>query len=245
VSGVQDLRTHNAGNRGLFTLDGTRTFIVGTSDAVVIDPGPDDVDHVQRIVADLRGAERVRILLTHGHADHAAAATRLAGAMGAQILGSGHVEASPLNHGQRIETDAGVLEALHLPGHTVDHLGFWWVPQRALFAGDLLLGVGDTTWVAGYPECVSDYLASLERVDRLDPNVIYPAHGPALEQPSDAVARFRQHRLTRIAQVRAALASNPDASAADLVTPVYGSELPSAVRGYAQQSLAAILDHLR
>ena len=190
-------------------------------------------------------AERVRIVLTHGHADHAGAAAALAGATGASLVGAGHPDATPLADGGLVETDAGTLVAIDLPGHTRDHIGLWWASQRALFAGDLLLGRGDTTWVAGYSGCVSDYLRSLDRVDELAPVVIFPAHGPALEDPERDVQRFRAHRQSRIEQVRAILVDKPTATARDMVLAVYGHELPSSVVGYAEQSLAAILDHLR
>ena len=241
---MKGLRTHNAGNRGLFTLDGTRTFVVGERDVVVIDPGPADRDHVGRIAADVKGAERVRVLLTHGHADHAGAVGAVASATWALVFGSGHHDARPLVAGERFTTDAGEVEVVNLPGHTPDHVGYCWTSERVLFAGDLLLGTGNTTWVAGYRECVADYLASLDRVDRLNVHTILPAHGPALEDPIRDVDRFRQHRLERIEQVRESLALHPGAGPADLVVPVYGQELPSAVRGYAEESIAAILDHL-
>lgn len=226
-------------------MDGTRAFIIGRRHPVVIDPGPDDADQIGRLVEELHDAKSVRILLTHGHADHTGAASALAAATDATVYGPSHPEATTLSDGALVETDAGSLETVFTPGHTQDHVCYWWSAERTLFAGDLLLGSGNTTWVAGYPECVSDYLASLDRIEELEPRLILPAHGPALTDPPADIHRFRQHRMERIEQVRTALAEHPTAAAADLVTPVYGHELPSAVRGYAEQSIEAILDHLR
>lgn len=242
---MQGLRTHNARNNGLFTLDGTRTFLVGVRTVAVVDPGPDDVDHISRVASSVADADDVIIVLTHGHGDHAGAASALADATGATLVGAGHPEAVALADGDVVETDAGHLTAVHLPGHTSDHIGLWWEPERALFAGDLLLGRGDTTWVAGYSRCVSDYLRSLDRVDDLDPSIVFPAHGPALEDPKRDVQRFRAHRQSRIDQVREILMGHPDATASEMVLSVYGHELPASVVGYAEQSLSAILDHLR
>ena len=242
---MKGLRICNAGNRGLFTLDGTRTFIVGTRDVAIIDPGPPDAAHIEAVVEAVAGASSVQLLLTHGHGDHAGATTAVVERTGASVFGFGHASAQALPDGGSVATDAGDLRCVYLPGHTVDHVGFVWESACALFAGDLLLGEGDTTWVAGYPTCVDDYLVSLDRVDSLDLDRIYPAHGPTLVDPKADVARFRAHRLHRIEQVRQALDHHPGATAAELLEHVYGVELPSAVRGYAIESLQAILDHLR
>ncbi len=237
----------NAGNRGLFTLDGTRTFLVGGPDRmVVLDPGPDVDAHVRAVVSSAGTPRRPVVLLTHGHADHAGAASRVAEALGAPVLGP--AEAAPetvVPDGAVIGTDEGDLVAVHTPGHTPGHLCFHWPERRALFAGDHLLGQGDTTWVAEYPGCVADYLASLDRLRELDLDVIYPAHGPPLDDPGAALDRFEAHRRERIEQVRAALEADPDASDEELLEAVYGQALPSAVRGPALRSLAALVEHVR
>lgn len=237
----------NAGNRGPFTLDGTRTFLVGGPERlVVLDPGPDVEDHVRAVVSSARDADEVTVLLTHGHADHAGAARSVAGALNAPVLGP--AEADPdriLRDGDGVETDAGLLRAVHTPGHTRGHLCYHWPARRALFAGDLLLGRGDTTWVAEYPGCVADYLASLERLRGLELEIIYPAHGPPLEDPAAALDRFEGHRRDRIRQVRKALQARPAADLDRLLEAVYGGELPSAVRGAARRSLAALVEFVQ
>lgn len=237
----------NAGNEGLFTLDGTRTFLVGNRDRmVVLDPGPDVDVHVRAVVLSARTAASAIVLLTHGHADHAGAARRVAGELGAPVWGP--AEADPdrvVSHGDAVPTGAGELRAVHTPGHTRGHLCYHWPERRALFAGDHLLGRGDTTWVAEYPGCVADYLRSLERLRGLDLAAIYPAHGPPLDEPEAALDRFEAHRRERIRQVREALEDRPGADAEDLLVAVYGRELPSGVRGAALQSLEALLDHVR
>lgn len=234
----------NAGNRSPFTLDGTRTFLVGGDGGlVVLDPGPDVESHVRAVVSSARGAARVTVLLTHGHPDHAGAARAVADALEAPVLGP--AEADPdrvLVDGDAVDTDAGPLTAVLTPGHTRGHLCYHWPHRRALFAGDLLLGEGDTTWVAEYPGCVADYLASLERLRRLDLAVIYPAHGPPLDDPEAALDRFEGHRRDRIRQVRKALRARPAADLDRLLAMVYGGALPASVRSAARRSLRALVD---
>jgi glyoxylase-like metal-dependent hydrolase (beta-lactamase superfamily II) len=238
------LRVLNAGNQGPFTLDGTRSYVVGLEAPTVIDPGPDVQSHVRALVHLLDGAARVTLALTHGHADHAGAAERVREHTGAALVGPGHELARPLEDGARVATDAGDLVAIHTPGHTPDHLCYHWPEGSAVFVGDLLLGRGSTTWVAGYPGCVADYLGSLERIAGLDVERLLPAHGPALEQPAAAIERFRSHRLQRIEQVQNALAERPELGMEDLLDTVYGSSLPKAMRPAAEASLEAILDYV-
>jgi glyoxylase-like metal-dependent hydrolase (beta-lactamase superfamily II) len=236
----------NAGNGGPFTLDGTRTFLVGGSGRmVVLDPGPDVEDHVRAVVSAAGSADSVAVLLTHGHPDHAGAARAVADALEAPILGPAEADVDVvLEDGAIVETGRGHLVAVHTPGHTRGHLCFQWPAHGALFAGDHLLGEGDTTWVAEYPGCVADYLASLEMLRGLTLRIVYPAHGPPLEDPVAALDRFERHRRARIGQVRDALEDHPGASAEELLVPVYGQELPSAVRPAAVRSLEALVEYV-
>jgi len=237
----------NAGNVGPFTLDGTRTYRVGTQDVVLIDPGPDVKTHVRALRSWVSGAERVTLLLTHGHADHAAATRPLADALGATVRGPVGIPAvdEPLADGEAVATDQGSLIAVRTPGHAREHHCYHWPDGDALFVGDLLLGEGDTTWVAEYPGCVADYLASLERVRALAPATLYPTHGPPLDDVSGAIDRYEAHRRGRIEQVARAMAAHPHASTDELLDVVYGAELHSGVRAAAMQSLGALVDFVR
>ena len=214
---------------------------------VVLDPGPDATAHVDALVEAVAGADEVTVLLTHGHADHAGGARGLAAAVGARVLGPEGLSVidEGVGEGTEVLTDEGTLRAVHTPGHTPEHLCYHWPERSALFAGDLLLGRGDTTWVAEYPGCVADYLASLERLRGLDLDVIYPAHGPPLEDPAAALDRFESHRRARIRQVEDALAERPDATASDLLAMVYGDALPAGMERAALRSLGALLEHVR
>lgn len=213
----------------------------------MIDPGPDVHIHVRALFVAAAGADDVRIVLTHGHPDHAAAARPLADRLDAEVLGPelpGIVD-RVLNDGEMVTTDHGDLIALHTPGHTEDHLCFHWPAEHALFAGDLLLGQGDTTWVAEYPGCVADYFASLERIRQLDLHVIYPAHGPPLEDPAEAIERFERHRRERVRQVEEALATLSSEDVHDLLDRVYGDTVPSGLEGAALRSLGALVDYVK
>ena len=224
------LRILLAPNPSPMTLDGTQTYVVGHRRPAVIDPGPDDPTHLEAILRVLDGAVPTAILLTHDHPDHAALADKLATETGAPVSR------------EDVETDAGSIRAVPTPGHTPDHVCFAW--EGAWFVGDLFMGEGDTTLVASPEGDLAAYLESLERVREAAPRVLYPAHGPAISDSAEAVARYQRHREERIAQLREAVqrtgSMDPDA----LVRAVYGAGLNPALRSAARGSLQAILDYL-
>ena len=252
------LRTILAPNPSPMTLDGTRTFVVGRARAVVIDPGPDDPAHLDAIVDALEGRAPALIALTHAHGDHADAAPALARRTGAPVAmarGALHLPFPPstvtrwLRGGEQIATDAGNLQPIATPGHAPEHLCFLWTGgpaehHRALFAGDMFMGGGDTTLVAPPEGDLTAYLASLDRVRAAAPTVIHPAHGPPLTDTAEAIERYRRHRAERIAQVVRALREEGAASPGALVDRVYGAALHPGLRGAAEGSLRAILAHL-
>lgn len=235
------VRILKAPNEGPFTLDGTRTYLIGRSRVAVIDPGPASPTHVDRIAGALDGAEAVTVLLTHGHGDHAGGAPDLAERLGVETWGPGGTRA--LDDGASFPTDAGELRAVATPGHAEEHYSFFLPALGAAFVGDLILGEGDTTWVGEYPAGVGDYLDSLDRVEGLGAAVLYPGHGPPLEDPTEAIGRFRAHRSTRIEQVRAFLVSRPSASVEEVLAVVY-ADIPGGLGRPARQSVEAILHYL-
>jgi glyoxylase-like metal-dependent hydrolase (beta-lactamase superfamily II) len=263
---VNGPRVFVAENAGPFTLGGTRTFVVGDEVVAVVDPGPDDPAHLKRVASEVTGAREGTILVTHGHPDHAGGAPRLSRLTGFPTAGNAPGVDRTLRGGDRISVDGGFLEAVETPGHARHHLAFLHHPSRDLFAGDLLIGRGDTTWVGEYPGCVADYLASLDRVEALSPTRIHPAHGPTLDDPAEAVVRFREHRLDRLRQAGEALGAmgvrpgeqgrsggvggvevvpgDPDALVREVVERVYGPDLPSGVRVAATWSARALLEYL-
>src|SRR4051794_22382956 len=163
------------------TLDGTNTYVVGEHPAYVIDPGPEDESHVAAIGGEVEQRGGLGgILLTHSHADHAAAT----GMLGADV-----VESGPF---QRIPT----------PGHAEDHVCF--VLGRVCFTGDLILGEG-STFVPPDGGSLIAYLDSLHRVRDLDLELLCPGHGPCVTDPAAKISEYIDHRLDRERKLVAAL----------------------------------------
>ncbi len=234
------LRAVLAPNASPMTLDGTRTWIVGTRVAAVIDPGSAAPAHLDRLAHEVAGAT-VSIVVTHEHPDHSTGAAELAARLGAPILG---IAAGSLQSGDAVPTDAGDLVAIPTPGHAPDHIALHWPSEQAVFVGDLMMGGLDTAVVAAPEGDLGQYIESLERIRTLRPRILYPAHGPPFEDPDEAIDRYIRHREERRAQVLDAVragARTPE----EIVTRVYGESLDPKLRYFAERAVEAYLMHLR
>ena len=233
---MSHIRTVVAPNPSPMTLDGTRTYIVGKRSMVVIDPGPLHEQHLDAVADQVGDGAVVCVLVTHSHPDHDEAAHELA-------LRFDTIIATPAD-AEWFDTDDGRLQALATPGHTPDHFAFYLPDEAAVFCGDLMMGGLDTALVARPEGNLQHYLESLDKLKRLQPRVIYPAHGDPIEQPVTAIDRYVEHRMLRVRQVREGMAAgNADAEA--LVDVIYGTTLTDDLRPYARAAVEAYIDFIR
>lgn len=236
------IRVLKAANPGPFTLDGTRTYLVG--ETIVIDPGPDLPAHVDAIVAGQPHLEL--ILITHRHADHAPAAVALKLRTGAKIfapagvLGEGLVDRL-LEDGDGIVSGGVSLRTVATPGHTREHVCFL-TDEGALFTGDTVLGFGTTT-IFPPDGNMGDYLRSLRRLRDLSPRVIYPGHGPIREDAVELIDEYIAHREKREQQIERQLLAGA-MTARDLREAIY-PDLDSSLHGAAEIQMNAHLEHMR
>lgn len=235
------IRTVLAPNPSPLTLEGTRTYLVGTRRVVVIDPGPADPGHLDAVAGEISDGVVVSILLTHDHPDHAAGAAPLAEKVDAPIHA---VAEGTLAPGDVFDTDAGAIVAVPTPGHTRDHVAFHYPAGRAVFCGDLMTGGMETALVAPPEGDLGDYLDSLERIRALRPRVIHPAHGPDFTDPDAAIDAYVRHRRERLDRVRAAMAGGA-ATLDEIVDAVYGTALDPRLRRAAEGAALAYVEYLQ
>jgi glyoxylase-like metal-dependent hydrolase (beta-lactamase superfamily II)/8-oxo-dGTP pyrophosphatase MutT (NUDIX family) len=241
-----------APNPGFMTGPGTNTYLVGTRNRIVIDPGPADPAHIAAILE--AGAGQIRwIVLTHTHRDHSPAATVVAKATGARIAGrpSGPDAAHDadlrfdrvLADGDRVGGDELQLQVVHTPGHASNHLCYLLPETRMLFTGDHV--IQGSTVVIGPPDGnMNAYLASLRRITALDVAILAPGHGYLIGRPRHEIARLIAHRLAREAKVRAALQGFGGTATLNLLLPKVYDDVPAAIHPVAARSLRAHLDKL-
>ena len=253
-----------APNPGFMTGPGTNSYLVGDSDSgyIVIDPGPADAGHLQRLF-DATGGDVRAIVCTHSHPDHSPGARPLQALCADKppILGlpSGvHSRADShftpdralLNKELLTLTGRGLehhLMVIHTPGHAVNHLCLLLVEDGLLFSGDHILN-GSTTVINPPDGDMSAYLDSLDVLSAAcaahEIGFILPAHGYVLGDAAQAIAQLKAHRLQREAKVLAAMQAQPDGSLQDWLAVVY-NDVPRAMWPVAERSLQAHVTRLQ
>jgi glyoxylase-like metal-dependent hydrolase (beta-lactamase superfamily II) len=248
-----------APNPGLMTGPGTNSYLIGSTELAVIDPGPADEGHLAALLAAVEARGTLRsILVTHTHLDHAPGAVALAQATGAQVVGFGPAEnfapdlcvrggwtlALP---GDGAGDGAGAdmtLEAVHTPGHASDHICWLLKESRTLLTGDHLMH-GSTVVIRPPDGDLGTYLASLALVRDFDPPIarLAPGHGRLMEQVEDVVDALLAHRLGRHTRVADVLGVMGEGTVDELLPQVY-ADVTEAQLPVAKFSLWAHLRYL-
>ena len=245
-----------AHNPSAFTYTGTQTYLVGTSDVAVIDPGPDLPEHVAALKAAIGGRPVAAIMCTHTHRDHSPAARPLTEATGAPIIGCAPLaletvgpradaafdgDYAPdrvLEDGEAVEVGGRPITAVATPGHTSNHLCFAF--EGALFTGDHVMG-WSTTVVVPPDGDMAAYMASLEQLRQRDDRIYYPAHGPPITNPQQYVRSLIGHRMQRERQVLK-LVSERARPIPEIVANAYPGLDPRLVTAAGGSVLAHLLD---
>lgn len=215
-----------ANNPGPFTFTGTGTYIVGRGEVAVIDPGPDQPEHLEAILAAVEGERVTHILITHHHSDHSPLAGPLKEKTGAPIYGCA-VEDKVVADDSKVRTEAGhdlgfapdislcgggqvvggkgwTMEAIATPGHTSNHICYALKEENACFTGDHIMG-WSTTVITPPDGDMSDYFRSLDLIRSRNFATLWPTHGPPVRDVTPFIDAYIAHRRAREAQVEKAV----------------------------------------
>ena len=254
-----------APNPSPMTYRGTNTYLIGTRDLAVIDPGPESDAHLQAIL-DAVGADQkiTHIIVTHTHLDHSPLARPLAKATVAPVLAFGDAVAGRsaamialaasgmVGGGEGIDTDFQPdktvedgdfingsdwqLEVLHTPGHIGNHICLAW--NDLCFTADHVMGWASSL-VSPPDGDLSDFMESCAKLEDREWRVFYPGHGGAIDAPSERLDWLIDHRLNREATILDLLEEAP-ATAQELAKAIY-TETPPALLGAATRNVLAHL----
>jgi glyoxylase-like metal-dependent hydrolase (beta-lactamase superfamily II) len=237
----------HARNPSPLTGRGNNTWLIDGALPTLIDAGVGAPDHLDAISEALGDRPLARVLVTHGHADHASGVPALRERWPRLDVFKwpqpGEQGSQPLSDGQTLGAGDGELIVLHTPGHAVDHVCFWNRQARHLFAGDMVVA-GTTVMIpAGRGGNLREYLDSLRRLKALDATRMYPGHGPVIDRPSDIIDEYLAHRDLRERQILACLrdgVTDPDL----MVERIYAG-LDERLRQAARLTVQAHLEKLR
>ena len=265
---LKNVQRLTAPNPGVMTGPGTNSYLVGDPNTgyIAIDPGPADIDHLQRMWR-AAGGQIKAIVCTHSHPDHSPGAAPLQALCTNKppILGLSSRPTSRANSRftpdrELIDGEKLVLQGLcldgeithtlrvvHTPGHAANHLCLVLEEDGLLFSGDHVLN-GSTTVIDPPDGHMGDYLDSLDKLaaacDTGGIEFILPAHGHVLGFARQAITHLKAHRLKREAKIAAAMQALPQGSLQEWVEKAY-DDVPSRLWPVAARSLQAHVDHIR
>ncbi|MEX0302959.1 MAG: MBL fold metallo-hydrolase [Leisingera sp.] len=261
------LRRILAPNPSPMTYRGTNTYVLGTDELAVIDPGPDSDDHLAAILETVQPGQAItHIIVTHTHLDHSPLARRLSQATGALVYAFGGPEAGrstvmaqlaagglagggegidtgfapdiTLADGEQIRGGGWLLEVIHTPGHLGNHIALAW--EDACFTADHVMGWASSL-VSPPDGDLTDFMASCRRLRDREWRVFHPGHGAPVTDPAARLDWLIAHRESREAAILESLAQAP-ATARTLAESIYTETPPALLKAAERNVFAHLVD---
>ncbi|OBT69833.1 hypothetical protein VE03_00981 [Pseudogymnoascus sp. 23342-1-I1] len=219
-------------NPGKFTHQGTNTYVVGTGQRrLIIDTGGGEPAWAELIASTFTSMNisLSYVLLTHWHGDHTGGVPsllRLYPHLTDSIYKNEPDQGQQkITDGQIFLVDGATIRAIHVPGHSEDHMCFILEEEKAMFTGDNILGHGTSA-----VEDLGTFMASLQKMAIHNCHIGYSAHGATITNLSAKIARELDSKWRREKQVLRALGrvrsrGGKSVTVKDLVTEIYGESL--------------------
>jgi ribonuclease/clavin/mitogillin len=235
----------------------TNCVLVGETQRFIIDPAPTAPEEQQRLTDQLEhwmqdGSQLAALLLTHAHPDHIGSAELMRNRYDVpiwaheataervdfpvdRILQDNEVISTPDDTGWR-------LRCLHTPGHDPGHLCFLEESSATLISGDMVAERSSIMIAHGHGGDMTAYLDSLDRLLRVDFDLMIPSHGSAFTNPKQAIQSQIDHRLAREGKIQAAL--DAGARGMDELLAASYHDVPREMWRFAELTLKAHLARL-
>jgi glyoxylase-like metal-dependent hydrolase (beta-lactamase superfamily II) len=181
-----------------FETFSSNIYVIMGEYVTIVDPGNDYTAFMDLFTLQLRPEDIRKVVLTHGHPDHAFGAFELLRSYPSLVQGGGfelilHEAAPPqlkemvkdfgsrvteVRGGETLELSGLEWEVIYTPGHTIDGISLYHAPTKTVFSGDMALPhtVGAPDPNAGGR--LDHYLFGLKALLKRDIENLFPGHGP-------------------------------------------------------------------
>jgi glyoxylase-like metal-dependent hydrolase (beta-lactamase superfamily II) len=227
-------------------------------DLLIVDPGSNEAGrpHLEAVLQRI-SPQRLHVFLTHHHHDHIQSldvverlfpeAVVIGHPYTLKKLKECRLKQIPVCGGEVDEVyriGSREVMCISLPGHTRGHLALWEESSRTLISGDHTVGFGSSVLDPDGGGDMVAYLASTQRLLKLNAQIILPCHGfPTLTDPNELLQTYINHRIEREKEILQAWNSGSH-NVDDIIAKVY-VDTPAKLHVAAKRNVWLHLDKLQ
>jgi glyoxylase-like metal-dependent hydrolase (beta-lactamase superfamily II) len=144
-----------------------------------------------------------------------------------------------LEDDEMIEIPGWDLRVIWTPGHSPGHICLYSDERRLLLSGDHVLPritPNISFHSQQVPNPLGDYLDSLARMHRLEPDEVLPAHEYRFSDLAARLTEIEQHHAARLAAIEAGIGAHPGSTAWELTTSLAWSRRWEDVPAYMRRA---------